>query len=411
MAFRNMDFRKFIFSKFLVTLALQIQFVVVSWQVYEITKDPLSLGLLGLSEAIPAIGLALYGGFVADRNDRRRVLAVVMLLQVLCSVAFLLITRHCESAGAHYCTALPFYTVQVFIGLLRGFFSPAQFSLMTQVVPRSAYANSSAWNSTFWHIAVVLGSSAGGLLLGYLGKTVTYGVVIVLGLGALIQMVRISPRPVERMEVQESISVAIRKGLGFVFSNQVILGAMTLDLIAVLFGGAIALLPVFASDVLMVGEKGFGLLRAAPFTGSVLMALYLTKHPPLRNAGKRLMICVSGFSLCMIAFALSKNFFLSLFILALSGAFDNVSVVIRSTILQFLTPDQMRGRVSSVSTMFISSSNEIGAFESGFAAKLLGLIPSVLFGGGVALASVFAIGTWMPKLRKLQLGHEVDANP
>ena len=196
---------------------------------------------------------------------------------------------------------------------------------------------------------------------------------------------------------------SIRQGLRFVFDRQEILGALSLDLIAVLFGGATAMLPVFAKEVLHVGETGFGLLRAAPFAGSVLMALYMTKYPPMKAAGRKLLVCVAGFSVCMITFALSKNFYLSMFILALSGAFDNVSVVIRSTIIQYLTPEDMRGRVSSVSTMFISSSNEIGAFESGFAAKLLGLIPSVVIGGGVALGAVVTAAASLPKLRRLDL--------
>jgi MFS family permease len=199
---------------------------------------------------------------------------------------------------------------------------------------------------------------------------------------------------------------SIQTGLKFVFQNKVIMGAMTLDLVAVLFGGATAMLPVFASEILHVGEKGFGFLRAAPFAGAVLMALYMTKHPPLVNAGKKLLFCVAGFAVCMILFALSTSFYASVFILALSGAFDNVSVVLRSTIIQLYTPDNMRGRVSSVSTMFISSSNEIGAFESGFAAKILGLVPSVIFGGSVALASVVAAAWKIPSLRKLQLKHD-----
>ena len=220
---------------------------------------------------------------------------------------------------------------------------------------------------------------------------------------SLIQIIRIAPKPFERVTDKEKISDSIKTGLRFVFSNKIILGALTLDLVAVLFGGAIAMLPVFASEILHVGEKGFGILRAAPFAGAVLMALYLTQHPPMKNAGRNLMGCISGFAICMILFALSTNFYLSLFILALSGAFDNVSVVIRSTILQLMTPEQMRGRVSSVSTMFISSSNEIGAFESGFAAKLMGLIPSVIFGGGVALFSVIIAAWKFPSLRNLHL--------
>lgn len=390
------------------TLAMQVQFVVISWQVYQLTKDYLSLGLLGLAEAIPAVGLALYGGHVADRYDRRKIMIILMTLQVLTSIALLFINFSVEHAPPGSVSALPFYAVMFLIGLLRGFYSPAQFSLMTQVVPREAYANSSAWNSTFWHIAVVAGSAGGGLMLGFLGKDVTYGFVIAALLLALIQVIRISSQPVQHKIKEEGIGESIRKGLRFVFGNQMIFGAMLLDLIAVLFGGATAMLPVFASEVLHVGEKGFGFLRAAPFIGSVLMALYMTKHPPLKNAGKKLFICVSAFSVCMIFFALSESFYLSLFILALSGAFDNVSVVIRSTILQVFTPDDMRGRVSSVSTMFISSSNEIGAFESGFAAKIMGLIPSVVFGGGIALGSVFTCVLALPKLRKLELDKELE---
>lgn len=402
-AFQYVDFRRFIFSKFMLTLALQIQFVVLSWHVFQITHDYLSLGLLGLAEAIPAVGLALFGGYVADRNDRRKIIIIVMAAQLLCSAALFGITYYYESNGITSMSVLPFYGVMFCVGLLRGFYSPAQMPLMSQVVPREAYANSSAWNSTFWHIAVVLGSAGGGLLLGFFGKTVTYSIVIGILLIGFLQIIRISPQPLRKVLKEEGMLVSIRQGIHFVFGNQMIFGAMLLDLIAVLFGGATALLPVFASEILHVGEQGFGFLRAAPFVGSVLIALYMTKHPPLKNTGKKLLFCVAGFSLCMIFFALSKDFYLSLIILAVSGVFDNVSVVIRSTILQLYTPDEMRGRVASVSTMFISSSNEIGAFESGFAAKLLGLIPSVIIGGGVALASVGATMIWMPKLRKLEL--------
>jgi len=402
-AFRFIDFRRFIFSKFMLTLALQIQFVVLSWQVYQLTHDYLALGLLGLSEAIPAVGLALYGGYVADRNDRRKIIIIVMAAQFICSAILMAISMYYEKHAYLKMTAFPFYAIMFGVGLLRGFYSPAQMPLMTQVVPREAYANSSAWNSTFWHIAVVVGSAGGGLLLGFFGKFVTYSIVLILLLIGLLQIIRISPQPLRTVLREEGMLVSIRQGLKFVFSNQMIFGAMLLDLIAVLFGGATAMIPVFASEVLNVGEQGFGFLRAAPFVGSVALALYMTRHPPLKNTGKKLFFCVAAFSVCMICFALSKNFYLSLVILAISGGFDNVSVVIRSTILQFYTPDEMRGRVASVSTMFISSSNEIGAFESGFAAKLLGLIPSVVIGGGIALASVGATMIAMPKLRKLEL--------
>ncbi|MFM8433511.1 MAG: MFS transporter [Bacteroidota bacterium] len=400
-AFRHRDFRRFLSGKFLLTLALQIQFVALSWQVYELTDDVFSLGLLGLSEALPAVGLALYGGYMADRSDRRKIVVVVTFLMLLLSSVLWFISEKVISGVI--LSAWPFYALMFGIGAMRGFYSPAQFSLMTQLVPREAYANSSAWNSTFWHIAVVAGSTAGGLLLGAFGEQLTYVSVIVLLLLALFQVMRIPPQKFTAATAEESVWSSMRKGLRFVFKREEILGAMTLDLVAVLFGGATAMLPVFAKEVLHVGESGFGLLRAAPFAGSVIMALVMTKYPPLQNAGKKLLVCVAGFAVCMIGFALSRSFYLSMVILALSGAFDNVSVVIRSTIVQFLTPDDMRGRVSAVSTMFISSSNEIGSFESGFAAKILGLVPSVVIGGSIALGSV-GIAAWrMPRLRKLQL--------
>lgn len=401
--FQYLDFRRFIFSKFLLTLALQIQFVVLSWHVYEITRDPLSLGLLGLAEAIPAVGLALFGGYFADRHNRRNIIIWVIALQVICSSGLLAVSWYYTQSTEVIQSVIPFYIVMFIVGVLRSFFSPAQLPLMTNLIPRNMYANSSAWNSTFWHIAVVVGSSLGGLMLALAGKNFSYAVVLLLLIASLVQVSRISRQPVPNINKSESMKQNIQEGVKFVFKNQAILGALSLDLIAVLFGGAIAMLPVFASEILAVGETGYGLLRAAPFTGSVLMALYLTSNPPLKNAGRKLILCVAGFALCMIVFALSKSFVLSLFILALSGAFDNVSVVIRATIIQLLTPDEMRGRVASVSTMFISSSNEIGAFESGFAARLMGLIPSVIFGGGVALVSSAVAALWLPKLRKLDL--------
>ncbi len=407
LAFRYLDYRRFIFSKFMLTLALQIQFVVISWQVYQLTHDYLSLGLLGLSEAIPAVSLALYGGYISDRNDRRKIVLMVMLLQFVCSIALVFISLHYTKNPGEVVTVFPYYVIMFFVGLLRGFYSPAQFPLMTQLVPREAYANSSAWNSTFWHIAVVVGSSIGGLLLAFLGANMVYIIVVSILLIGVIQVYRIPPQPPQPVKAGESMTDSIKQGLSFVFNNQMIFGAMLLDLIAVLFGGATAMLPVFASEVLHVGETGFGVLRAAPFVGSVFMALYMTQHPPLKNAGKKLLACVTGFALCMIFFALSKNFYLSFAILVLSGAFDNVSVIIRSMIIQYFTPDEMRGRVSSVSTMFISSSNEIGAFESGFAAKLLGLVQSVVLGGGVAILSVAGAYAWLPKLRKLDLEKEM----
>jgi MFS family permease len=274
-AFRYINFRKFLFSKFLLTLALQVQFVVICWQVKEITHDPLSIGIVGLAEAIPVIVLALYGGYTADRKDRRVILIACISILLLCSAALWFINKHYVIPKTIN-TALPYYLIMFFVGGGRAFYSPAQFSFMTQLIPREQYANSSAWNSTLWHIAVVIGSAAGGLLLGFLGSDITYMIVLVLVVLSLIQIIRIDPHPFERLSSKEPMIESIRTGLKFVYSNKAILGAMSLDLIAVLFGGAMAMLPFFA-DILGVGEKGFGILRAAPFVGSVVMALYMTK--------------------------------------------------------------------------------------------------------------------------------------
>lgn len=398
-AFKILDFRRFIFSKFMSTLALQIQFVVINWQVYAITKDALSLGLLGLIEVIPAVLFALYGGLLADRYNKKYILITCVATYLVASIV-LLYTDNFLSQDLLW----PYYLVMFLIGVTRGFYSPSQFALMTQLVPREAFANSAAWNSTFWHIAVVAGSTLGGLLLGFAGLLNTDLLISFLIVLSVVQLfiIKFDHHPNEQQHAEPAMK-SIRKGLHFVFSDQRILGAMTLDLIAVLFGGATALLPIFADQVLHVDEKGFGVLRAAPFVGAVIMALLMTKYPPVKNAGKKLLFSVGAFACCMILFALSKNFYLSVCILVLSGAFDNVSVVIRSTIIQLFTPDHMRGRVSSVSTMFISSSNELGAFESGVAAKLLGLTRSVIIGGSIALTSVWVATLKLPALKNLDL--------
>ena len=395
--FHYPDYRRFITSRILLTLAVQIQNVTLYWQVFKITKDPLSLGLIGLSEALPVLAVALYAGHLADRYDRKTIAFLSLLLFVITSFLLFLF-----SIGTfNLSSTLPIYVVVFISGIARGFYRPASFALMTQLVPRSLYPNSAAWNSTFWQASTVAGAALGGVIIGFSGISTSYIVsFLFISSGAFI-LYGIKSKTVfeykEKIPLMESLS----GGIKFVFSNQVILSAMTLDLIAVLFGGAIALLPAFASEILSVGPIGFGFLNAAPATGAIVTALYLAYKPPMKKAGLSLIFAVAGYGVCMILFALSTNFYLSFVVLALSGLFDSISVVVRSTIMQLLTPDTMRGRVSAVNTMFIGSSNELGAFESGVMAKWIGLVPSVALGGTVAVIAAISSFKFSPKLKKL----------
>lgn len=398
---RIREFRYFVYARLFLTIAIQIQTVIVGWQVYEITKQPLSLGLIGLSEAIPHIAMSLFAGYVADIVSRRKILLLSVIGFFAGALALLSFTI--DSSFLITYGTLPIYTVVALTGLARAFSGPASSSLWPQIVPREIYANASAWNTTIWQVGAVSGPAIGGLIYGYLGVTKAYLIDASLILIALFYIFLINSRPVPERQKKESLKNSLKAGIRFVFSNQIILGALSLDLFAVLFGGAVAMLPVFAHDVLRAGPEGLGLLRAAPSVGAVVMALILAHQPPMKKAGRNLLIAVAGFGVCMILFALSKNFYLSLAILALSGALDNISVVTRSTILQLLTPDDMRGRVSAVNNIFVGSSNEIGEFESGITAHWMGLIPSVIFGGCMTLLVVLFTSRLSKKLTALNL--------
>lgn len=400
-AMKIRDFRMFISARFCITLAIQIQAVVVGWQVYEITKDPLSLGLIGLAEAIPSITVSLYAGHVADIMSRKRIILITVSTLVFCSAALLYFTTDPGSFFLNY-GVVPIYTVIFLSGIARGFITPAIFSFMPQLVPRELYQNAISWNSTLWEMASIGGPPVGGLIYGFFGITAAYSVDASLMLLGLILAISVGDRPLPEASDEQGIVEKIKAGLHFVFRNKIILGAITLDLFAVLFGGAIALLPIFADEILHVGKIGLGFLRSAPGIGALITALYLTYHPIRKSMGTILFISVAGFGVCMILFGLSNNFWLSMGVLAMSGACDSVSVIIRGTLLQTLTPENMKGRVSAVNNIFIGSSNEIGAFESGVAARLLGVIPSVIFGGIMTIV-VVAVTAWRaPELRKLQ---------
>ena len=395
------DFRLFISARFCVTLAIQIQAVVVGWQVYEITKDPLSLGLIGLAEAVPSIVVSLYAGHLADTLERKKIIVFTLITLLFCSVSLLLFT---VNIGAFILAqgVLPIYAIIFLSGIARGFITPALFSFMPQLVPRELFQNAVSWNSTLWEIATIGGLSIGGLLYGLLGITAAYVTDASLMLLGLILALTVANRPLPAITTEEGIVNKIKAGLQFVFQNKMILNAISLDLFAVLFGGAVALLPIFADQILHVGAIGLGFLRAAPGVGALLMAVYLTHNPIKKRMGKILLYSVAGFGLCMILFAVSRNFWLSMGVLAVSGAMDCVSVIVRGTLLQTLTPENMKGRVSAVNNIFIGSSNEIGAFESGVAARLMKVVPSVIFGGVMTLL-VVGITAWKaPTLRKLE---------
>jgi MFS family permease len=394
-ALRFPEYRWYLLGSFALTVGTLIQSVVMGWQVWSITHSPLSLGLVGLSEALPCLGFTLLGGYVADRMDRR--LLALMATGVLLLGALLLLALN---LGDPPSSAWPFYLIQALAGLGRAFSRPASHALRTELLPREALANAATWNSSTFHAAMVLGPALGGLLFGFAGPRLAYGCEIALLLVALGSLATLSPRP--RPEIaSKGLFRALKEGVAFVTGKQVLLGAMSLDLFAVLFGGAPALLPMFASEILHVGPMGLGILAAAPAAGSILMGLSLAHLPPLKRAGRTLLLSVGSFGLCWILFALSRNLWLSLFLLALSGALDNISVVVRQTLLQLRTPPELMGRVSAVSAFFITSSNEIGAFESGLAAQALGLVPSVMFGGVMTLVVVSLVAWRAPELRRL----------
>lgn len=384
-ALRYQEFRSYLGMRFFFTFAYQMQAVIIGFHIYHLTKDPLALGLIGLCEAIPAIGIALYGGYVADKTEKRGLLLKIFTGVFLCSLVMLIVTTKQMHAYVPTGYIVPIMYCMIFgIGIARGFFSPATFSLMAQIVPKTLYPNSSTWNSSSWQMASILGPAAGGLIYGFYGITVTYIIIITFIAIALVCIFFLKPH-LPTFIPKESIVKSLTEGVQFVFKSKMMLGAMSLDLFSVFFGGAVALLPVFANDILRVGSEGLGFMRAAASGGAVITMLVMTRFSPMNKPWRNLLIAVTGFGTSIICYGLSKNFYLTLVFLFMEGAFDSISVIIRSTIMQLLTPDEMRGRVSAVNSMFIGSSNEIGAFESGLTAKLMRTVPAVVFGGSMTI--------------------------
>ncbi len=371
----------------------------MAWQVYAVTHDALSLGLIGLAEALPFISVALWAGHVADRHDRRALVLASTGVLFLCSAALLALALR-PPARAGLVRAI--YGVIVVSGVARSFLQPARQALASELVPRDVLPNAVTWRSVTWQAAAVGGPALGGLLYGFAGPPATYAVALVLMAAGLAAFVAVRYTPMPRMPTSEPVMRSLLEGLHYLRTQPVLVGAMALDLFSVLFGGATALLPVFADQILHVGPEGLGVLRAAPAAGAVVVAFALAHRPPVRQPGVVLLAVVALFGLSMIGFGLSTSYPLSVALLAFSGAVDMVSVNIRALLLQLMVPDRLLGRVSSVNQIFIGSSNEIGEFESGVTAKLFGAAPSVVLGGTLTLLVVAVTAGLVAPLRRLR---------
>jgi MFS family permease len=402
-ALRHTEFRFYIISRFFFILVLSMQATLISWKVYEITKDPFSIGLIGLIEFIPAVIMALYSGHIIDRNDKKKLLMFSFAGNLILTMALTMATlgSTMEYLGDRMVLYI-IYAVIFCIGIMRAFSGPTSFALVSQLIPKEELPNAITWHSGSWQIASVTGPALAGFLYGTIGVSNTF-FWMVSGLAiAMTAVFFIADKPAAAQQRDEPVLESIKQGLRFVWKSREILGTMSLDLFAVFFGGATALLPYFADVILKTGPEGLGMLRSAPAIGSLFVLTLVTIRPLKKQQGRLMLFCVAGFGTMIILFGVSKMFWLSMFALFMSGVLDGISVIVRSTILQLNTPDEMRGRVASLNSIFIMSSNELGAFESGLTARILGVIPAVVFGGGMTL--VVVVATWFkaPGLRKME---------
>lgn len=408
-ALRIKEFNVFLLLRFVLVFGWSMQFVVIEWEVYSLTKDPLSLGVIGLMEIIPAFSMALFAGHIVDQREKRNLLAIIIAAFSLISFGLFLLTWPVIVSNWSTKTILySIYALVFFGGFLRSFFGPTIFSLIALIVPKKLYANAATWSSSTWQMASVLGPAFAGFCIGWIG--VHWSLCIIFGLVVLSLMIlsRIKKKPILNPKLGEPVIQSLKEGVQFVFKTKAILGAISLDMVAVLFGGAVALLPIYAQDILKVGSEGFGILRASPAVGAFLTMLITAYLPISKNAGLKLLGAIFGFGVCIIVFGVSSIFWISVMALFFSGVTDGVSMVIRQTILQIKTPDHMRGRVASVNSMFVGSSNELGAFESGLTAKLMGTVNAVVFGGVMTLITVATTGIISPSFRKLDLRKDIE---
>lgn len=387
-ALRYRDFSIVTLNQFCLTLAILIQEIIVAYSLYKITKDPLTLGLIGLAEAIPFIALSLWGGYFADRFNKQNIMKICLFFAVPLPL-ILWSLFHAFGLGYLGVTSLSWgiYAVIFALGTIRGFYNPSATSLKPFLIPRELYANGATWTTIGWQSGVILGPMLGGFMLAFLGRETSLLSVAVLLSLCFILINLLQKRSFPSIETK-NLWASLGDGFRFIWKTKIVLWAISLDLVSVLFGGVIALLPIFAEDILKIGPEGLGYLRAAPSIGALITMIALTRFPPTRHAWRNMLLAVAGFGLFTLVFAFSNHVWLSLFALAMTGACDSISVVVRQTILQIYPPENMRGRVAAVNGMFVSSSNELGAFESGLAAKYMGTVMATVFGGCMTMLVV-----------------------
>jgi MFS family permease len=397
------EFRIYIFVRFFYIMALRMVATVVAYKLFHLTRSSFAIGIVGLSEFVPVISLALYAGHVVDRSDKRTLLLRGILAYSLCVVALVVVTSpQVEASLSVGQTCTIFYAIIFFTGIIRAFAGPTSNALIAQLVPRPILQFAASMSSTSWLAASITGHATAGFMIAFIGVNGTFWVILAYVLLAALLLSRIAKKPIQHADLTIKAWESVKEGLRFVFRHKIMLGAISLDLFAVLFGGAVALIPEFADRILEVGPIGFGWLNAAIDIGAIIMVIFVTFIPLRRNQGRLLFFVIGGFGLCIILFGLSRFFWLSFGALLLAGMLDGISVVIRGTVLQLTTPDEMRGRVSSVNSMFINSSNELGQFESGLTARLMGAVPAVIFGGAMTLVVVIIAWFKAPALRKFE---------
>ncbi len=400
---RFAEFRHLMIGRFSFIMGLRMLGTLVGWWIYELTNEPFAIGLIGLAEVIPAVSLSLYAGYIIDISEKRKLLLKGIGFYLTCALLLLFLSTNFSAAQlSKYWIAFCIYIIIFFTGIIRAFTGPTFGTMVASIVPKSNLQNATTWNQGIWLSASVSGHATVGFLIAFIGNTnslIIINCMILIGLLFLNQLK--SKPPLNERGVKTGLD-SVKEGLIYVYQTKELLGALSLDLFAVFFGGAVAMIPVFAKDILKVGAIGFGWLNAAADIGAIIIIVMLTFYPLRSRQGKKLLLAVGGFGVCIIVFALSKLFWLSFFVLVISGILDGISMIVRGTIVQMKTPDHMRGRVMSVNSMFINSSNELGQFESGMAAKLLGVIPSVIFGGFMTILVVTSTWFKAPTLRKME---------
>jgi MFS family permease len=399
----NKEFSLFLLTRLIFTIGMKMVPVLLGWYLYELTESKLALGLLGLSEVIPAIVFALPAGVKVDTSAKRSLILKCIRGYIIILLMMVLVTS--DYFGSQLSILVKQYFIFLLVGLtgwVRAYISPSFSAILAQLVSQESLVQAASYNSMTWLIAAVIGPAFAGLMIGFFSISFSFLVAISLMISAGIVISSIQEKEISYDPGKTRTWQSVMEGLRFVKDQKALLGAMGLDMFAVLFGGVVALLPVFAKDILHIGPQAFGLLMAATYLGNFLAILFLTKFPLSGQQGYKLIYSIAGFGICIIIFAISKSFWVSFVVLFISGLFDGVSVIIRGTIFQLLVPDHMRGRVSSVSSVFINSSNELGQFESGLAASVLGTVPSVIFGGCMTLLVTTIAWIKIPALKKLE---------